>query len=104
MNHYTNADGFKRISSQVVWRFVATKPPGLHPIGAYFTTLDIRSPNLCARLRIPRTKIEYVFCFTGTDGLRSLSGGRGEYVFWCPADYEVDRPRQMYNGLSETMP
>ena len=104
MNHFTDRAAFNAISSQEVWRFRAAKPAGSHLTGAYFTTLDRRSPNLCARLRIPRRKIEHVFCFTGDTGLRPLEGGRGAYIFWSPTDYEVGRARQVYNGLTESMP
>jgi len=77
MYHYTNNDGFKAISSQVDWRFKAQKPPGPHPVGAYFTQLPPDMPDICAKLLIPRTKVEYLFEFTGDSGLTPLDGGKG---------------------------
>lgn len=104
MFHYTDSEGHKAISSQPTWLFKAQKPPGPHPVGAYFTTLGPDAPNLAARLRIPRAKLEFVFSFTGDQGLKSLAGGRGAYVFWSPQDYEVEPSRQVYNGKPEDVP
>jgi hypothetical protein len=44
--HFTNDKGYKAISSQVVWLFRASKPPGGHLKGAYFTTLPPGTKNL----------------------------------------------------------
>jgi hypothetical protein len=98
MYHYTDEDGYKAIKSQVVWRFVASQPPGNHPFGAYFTTLGRNTPNLAQRLRIPRSKVEYVFEFVDVGDLKPLPGGRGQYIFYSPTDYLVDQPRQLYSG------
>lgn len=56
MIHYTDGDGFKAISSQVDWTFKAAKPPGPHPVGAYFTPLSPHTADLCTKLMIPRRK------------------------------------------------
>lgn len=98
MYHYTDQAGYNAIRSQVVWRFVASQPPGGHPFGAYFTTLGRDTPNLAQRLRIPRSKVEYVFEFVDEGDLTPLPGGRGQYIFYSPTDYLVDKPRQRYSG------
>ena len=64
MAHSTDADGFKGLKSAREWRFIAAQPPARqHPPGAYFTTLSRSTPLLAQRLRIPRSKTEYVFEF-----------------------------------------
>jgi len=95
--HYTNDVGFKAISSQPVWVFKASTPPG-HPFGAYFTTLEPGTEKLAKRLRIPKAKTEFVFCFAGQTGLKPLDGARGQYVFYSPHDYEVERAQQTDSG------
>src|SRR5262245_64916979 len=100
MNHYTDQAGYNAIRSQVVWLFRASQPPGNHPSGAYITTLVRGTPNLAQRLRIPRSKVQFVFEFTDVGDLTPLPGGRGQYVFYSPADYEVDPPRQLYAGVA----
>ena len=72
MFHYTNQDGWNSIRSQINWLFRAQQPPGIHLPGAYFTTLPPTTRNLAARLRIPRLKCEYVFCFRPSDELLQL--------------------------------
>jgi hypothetical protein len=104
MLHYTDGSGYKPISAGQVWVFKASRPPGSHHTGAYFTTLGPTTRNLAIRLRIPRSKLAYVFSFTGQEGLQPLAGGRGEYVFWSPTDYNVDEDRQVYCGPTEKMP
>ena len=101
--HYTDSDGHKAIASQAQWSFCAVKPPGDRPTGAYFTTLR-PARNLCARLRIPKTKTEFAFSFAREDGLVPLDGGRGEYVFYSPIDYNVPDNQQLYHGPSEELP
>ena len=100
MFHYTDIDGFKAIASQVTWTFKAYVPLGPHPAGAYFTTLPPDTGNLARRIRVPRSKLEQVLEFAGSEGLRALDGGRGrgEYVFYCPSDYHVEVDRQRYRG------
>ena len=62
--HYTDEEGFKAIRSQKTWVFKASRPPGNHPgEGAYFTSLEPGTLNLAKRLRIPRDKVSFVFCF-----------------------------------------
>jgi hypothetical protein len=97
--HYTDTRGFDGIRSARAWRFLVSKPPSEHPKGAYFTDLDESTPFLAMKLRIPRTKIEYVFVFSEDGGLKPLPGGRGQYIFYSEMDYVVDEPRQIRHGL-----
>ena len=103
MLHYTNNVGHKAISSQLIWCFMAAQPPGNHPFGTYFTTLR-PCRSLCARLRIPKQKTEYVFCFGDEDGLLRLDGGRGAYVWYSAQDHYVPELPQVYDGISEELP
>jgi hypothetical protein len=98
MNHFTDKLGFNAISVSPQWRFVASKPPGDHPFGAYFTTLEPGTMNLALRLRIPKEKTEYVFSFVDRGDLLPIRGGRGKYIFYSPVDYEVEQERQLYAG------
>jgi len=98
MNHFTNRDGYMAISSQPTWLFKAAQPPGDHPFGAYFTTLDTTAPGLAARLRIPREKLAYIFSFNPPGELQPLPGGRGDYIFFSPTDYPVPRAAQTFGG------
>jgi hypothetical protein len=100
MNHFTDKAGYDGIRAQVVWRFLAHQPPGIHPFGAYFTSLSRGTANLAKRLRIPKEKVEYVFEFMDGGDLLHLPGGRGKYVFYSPTDYDVDGSRQQYHGLA----
>lgn len=100
MLHFTDLDGWNAIRSQIDWLFQAKQPPGEHPFGAYFTTLPPNTVNLAKKLRIPRRKIEYVFCFSRIDGLLPLPGGRGDFVWYSPVDYRVVRTQQTDNGKS----
>ena len=102
MNHFTNKAGWKGIRSAPTWLFrAADPPPEEHPFGAYFTTLPRSTPRLAMRLRVPRTKIEYVFEFQDAGDLRPLRGFRGAYVFYSPEDYPVSPERQGYDGPTE---
>jgi hypothetical protein len=102
MYHYTTVDGYKAISSQPDWTFKAAKPPGPHPVGAYFTTLPPGTRRLCTKLRIPRRKVEFVFEFTGGEDLEPIDDGlgRGHHVYYSPTDYTVPRAndRQTFAG------
>lgn len=98
--HYTDHKGYKAISSQVVWIFKASKPPGEHPIGAYFTTLPPGTKNLNKRLFVRgcAEKTQFVFSFSGGDDLQRLRGGRGEHIRYSPEDYPVVESRQGRHG------
>lgn len=98
MNHYTDQDGYNAIKAQPTWRFKASQPPGIHPYRVYFTTLEPDHPKLAKKLRVPKEKLEYVFRFVDAGDLMPLPGGRGQYVFYSPTDYEVDASRQTYAG------
>jgi hypothetical protein len=89
--HYTNDKGYKAISSQVVWLFKASKPPGDHPKAAYFSTLPPGTKNLGKRLFIRgcADKTRFVFRFSGDGGLLRLRGGRGYHIFYSEEDYAV---------------
>lgn len=50
------------------------------------------------KLRIPRSKSEFVFCFRQSIELIRLDGGRGEYVWYSPNDYAVEKLFQDGNG------
>jgi len=104
MLHYTDDAGHKAIASQVKWMFKAVQPPGGRPSGAYFTTLRPDAHRFSARTRIPKAKQAFVFSFDGEEGLQPVEGGKGAYIFWSPVDYEVDEPRQRYNGPAEALP
>ncbi|HEY7329947.1 MAG TPA: hypothetical protein VH592_20090 [Gemmataceae bacterium] len=105
MLHYTNDKGYKAISSQVTWLFKASKPPGDHPKGAYFTTLLPRTKNLAKRLFIRGCvdKIDFVFSFSGGHDLTPLDGGRGAFIFYSVDDYPVERERQGPHGPTEEL-
>lgn len=98
MNHYTNKKGYNGISARVSWRFRASQPPGDRPFGAYFTTLEPDARHLASRLGIPKEKTEYVFSFADNQDLIAVRGGRGDFIFYSPADYEVAEQRQEYVG------
>ena len=99
--HYTDTAGYDGIRSSRVWRFRAAKPPGEHPVGAYFTDYDERTPLLAQKLRIPRSKLEFFFAFQEAGDMRSLPGGRGRHIFYSVEDYIVDEPRQVRQGPTE---
>jgi hypothetical protein len=103
MAHDTDKDGFNGVSSAPIWKFLAAQPPApQHPPGAYFTTLGRSTPLLAQRLRIPRTKIEYVFEFNDAGDLEAIDGGRGAFIFFSRTDYLVDEARQLYAGLTDS--
>jgi hypothetical protein len=101
MNHYTDAAGYNAIASQPDWLFLAQEPPGDHPRGAYFTTLEPGTPNLANKLRIPRSKLAFILSFLDKEDLIPLRGGRGAYIFYSPTDYTVARERQTRHGRCE---
>ena len=98
MFHYTNSTGYNKIRAQQVWLFLAAQPPGDHPFGAYFTTLDPTTPKLAKKLLIPREKLGYVFSFVDIGDLQRLRGGRGEFVLFSSVDYPVSENRQLQHG------
>ena len=98
MQHYTNKTGYDGIGCRRDWRFLAGKPPGGHPIGAYFTSLGPETRDLAQKLMIPRSKLMFRFDFTGDEGLEPLRGGRGAFVFFSRVDYVVTPPRQVFKG------
>ena len=99
-HHYTDQAGYNGIRALIPWHFVASQPPGNHPFGAYFTTLPRGTKNLAQKLRIPKSKTQYVFEFTDLKDLIPLPGGRGHYIFFSPSDYDVEKPRHLYDGAA----
>lgn len=100
MNHFTDLSGYNGIRAQPIWLFWAAQPPGDHPFGAYFTTLPPGTSNLALRLRIPKSKLQYVFTFADVGDLFPLPGGRGQFIYYSPADYPVEPARQTYEGIA----
>src|SRR5438034_5151452 len=98
--HFTNDKGYKAISSQPTWLFKASKPPGDHPKGAYFTTLPPGTKNLAKRLfvRGSADKVTFTFSFSGGEDLKPLEGGRGAFIFYSETDYPVEKERQGPHG------
>ena len=103
MFHYTDREGYNAIRSQQTWVFKAAAPPPSHPYGAYFTNYPENTPLLALKLRIPRSKIECVFCFKDANDLLPLRGGRGAHVFYSPRDYHVKTERQVRHGAREEL-
>ena len=98
MIHYTNSEGHKSIGSQVTWIFRAGQPPANHPFGAYFTDLPPDTNNLAYRLRVPKSKVEFMFQFKDIGDLKPLPGGRGAHIFYYPGDYAIHEGRQERHG------
>ena len=105
MNHFTDKTGYNGIRASPIWRFWASQPPDPvnHPFGAYFTTLTPDTPNLAIKLGIPKRKLEYLFSFVDKNDLIALDNDRGEWIFYSPRDYEVEKERQVYHGKSEDL-
>jgi hypothetical protein len=102
--HYTDDKGHKAISSQVVWLFKASKPPGDHLKAAYFSTLPPGTKNLSKRLFVRgcADKTRFVFNFSGGEELPRLRGGRGDHIHYSVEDYSVEQNRQVFHGETET--
>jgi hypothetical protein len=107
--HYTDKDGWNAIRSQPAWRFKVNQPKDPdRPSGAYFTDIEPTVANLRTlykRIRIPKTKQQYVFWFVGTEGLIQLNGGRGRdrYIYFSPVDYEVGPDRQKHGDATDLL-
>jgi hypothetical protein len=96
--HYTDKDGYNAIRASSPWHFRAERPPGDHPLGAYFTCQQPSTPKLAKRLQIPVRKLEYVFAFEDKGDLKQLRGDRGKQILYSPEDYYVESERQLYCG------
>lgn len=102
--HYTDKDGWNAIRSQVVWQFKASQPRAPErPAGAYFTDLEPSAANrrvLYKKIRVPRQKQQFVFWFSGREGLTQLNDGKGrdKRIFFSPGDYFVGKERQQHAG------
>ncbi len=98
--HYTDSEGHNGIGSAPVWRFRASRPPGDHPVGAYFTDYDESTPLLAHKLRIPKKKLAFVFAFRDAGDLLPLPGGRGLHIFYSPVEYTVREERQVRHSAT----
>jgi len=96
--HYTDLDSYNAIAASPVWVFRASKPPGDHEFGAYFTAYAPNRPLY--KLGIPAQKRTHVFCFTAADDLKPIRGGRGRYILFSATDYHVPKARQVFSGLA----
>lgn len=109
MFHYTDKGGWNAVRSQAKWIFKISQPKDPNrPKGAYFTDIEPSPENLRVlykKIRVPRDKQEFVFQFLGADGLTQLNEGRGRdrRIFFSPADYEVARDRQVFEGPTESL-
>jgi hypothetical protein len=107
--HYTNKEGWNGIRAQRTWKFNVKQPPDPdRPQGAYFTDIEPKEDNLRTlykRLRVPKTKQEYVFWFVGRTGLTQLFGGRGrdKRIFFSPVCYPVSEDRQRHGDLTDVL-
>jgi len=105
--HYTDKDGWNAIRSQLNWRFKAAQPRDpQRPRGAYFTDLEPSQANLRTlheRLRVPKSKQQFVFWFVGTDDLSQWKDGRGrdQHIYFSPHDYDVAAARQRSEGATD---
>jgi hypothetical protein len=105
--HYTDKSGWNGIRSQRTWQFKAMQPidPD-RPFGAYFTDIPPTEENLRTlhkRIRVPKIKQQYLFWFTGSDGLQQHNGGSGrdKRIFYSSADYDVVEERQEGEGETD---
>lgn len=104
--HFTDGQGFNAIRAQPDWIFKAEQPRDPdRPVGAYFTDIEPTEENLrmlYKRIRLPKAKQEFVFCFVGREGLWQHDNGRGRdrRIFYSPTDYCVARDRQRYYGIT----
>lgn len=107
MFHYTDKVGWNAVRSQPVWRFKVNQPHDPNrPCGTYFTDIEPTPANLRTlykRIRVPKTKQEYVFWFEGDYGLIQLNAGRGRdrRIWFSPLDYDVAEARQRYAGSTD---
>lgn len=104
--HYTDKQGWNGIRSQQEWIFKASQPPDPdRPFGAYFTDIEPTTESIRTvykRIRVPKVKQEYVFRFTGRQGLTQLYNGRGrdKRIYFSPIDYNVSSDRHEYAGAT----
>jgi len=107
--HYADRTGWNGIRSQRDWLFQARQPKDPdRPVGAYFTDIEPSESNLRTlykRIRVPKPKQEFVFCFVGREGLRQWNEGRGRdrRIFYSPTDYVVAEQRQRYEGRTDQL-
>ncbi len=106
--HYTDKDGWNAIRSQLEWLFKTSQPLAKErPNGVYFTDIEPTEENLRTlhkRIRVPKKKQDFVFWFTGRDGLTQLFEGRGRdrRIFFSDSDYTVEKSRQQHEGIEAT--
>ena len=104
--HYTDKKGHDGIQGEP-WRFQVHQPRAKErPLGAYFTNLAPTAENLRVlhkKIRVPKKKRAYVFCFNGTSGLGHLNEARGrdQYILYSQTEYTVENERKEQFGLTE---
>jgi len=109
MFHYTDKAGWNAIRSQVAWLFKISQPKDPdRPHGAYFTDIEPSTANLRVlhkKIRVPREKQEYLFWFTGDEGLTQLNNGTGrdKRIFYSAIDYQVAKERQRYGDVTQSL-
>jgi hypothetical protein len=107
--HYTDRDGWNAIRAQPTWRFKASQPRDPNrPKGAYFTDIEPTALNLrllYKKLYVPKPKQQYVFWFTGRDGLAQLNDGHGRdaRILFSSVDYDVIEARQLHGDLTDLL-
>ena len=107
--HYTDRAGWNAIRSQKIWQFKAAQPRAPErPVGAYFTDIEPTAANLRTlykRIRVPKVKQEFVFWFSGREGLQQWNNGRGRdrRIFYSPVDYNVEEDRQRQSGRTDSV-
>ena len=108
--HYTDKVGWNGIRSQIDWSFRAGQPHDpTRPVGAYFTDISPDPETLRTlhkRLRVPKSKQEYVFNFRDETALVKLNGGSGrdKRIYFSSVDYLVVADRQIYHGPTTDIP
>lgn len=76
--------------------------------GVYFTDIEptpVALRTLFKHIRVPKRKQEYVFWFSGTEGLLQWKNGRRreKHIFYSPTDYRVAEGRQKYCGATQEL-
>ena len=80
----------------------------IDPLAPYFTDIEPSGRNLRTlykKLRVPKIKQEYVFWFSGRDGLSQLNAGRGRdrRIFFSAVDYDVVQSCQRHGDVTHIL-
>ena len=85
--HYTDRKGFVGINSSGKIKAGAPRSGRNNPEGAYFTTLSPDQVKNLGKLGLTNDKFQYFFKLrVPKDSLKSLPGGRGNYIKYSPDD------------------